>query len=588
MSEIANRRATRRRAIQPEGVNVADVAQPFLVQLPGVLEQLKLVAGLRWGLLRNSLRNKNGRWDLIGMVIAGVVSGALVIGLCVAFYVGTYFFLTKGHASWMALLFWAIFLWWQVFPVLVAGFGANFEFENLLRFPLSLAAFYLLGLGYGFADFAAVSSVCWIGSMLVAATIVRISAVPVLLVVCLLFLLLNVTLERLVGSWLEKLLAKRRARELFIGIFLLAMVSMNFLSPFLQRYRKSSEPQFLRFLPYLWWTPGSLAGNAIPAAGSYSSHTALIGLAGLCVWLIALSVLLWFRFKAQYLGEEVSESSAPEKQRKKARFREIAGVVGQKPDIPAPGWASLLFLSPQVSGVMVKEFRYLTRNSFFFITFLLPPIMVVVFSFQFTETNSPLKEHAISPEMFFPAIMAYLILMLLFPAYNSFSFEGKGIQTYFMAPIRFRDILLGKNLLLLSLISLELIVSLTLMVWRVGWPTMPSFFATIGAAVFAVTGQLTIANWSSLSFPKKMEIGKFKGQRNNGVAVWTAFGVQILVGGIAAVVLLAGRWFGNPWLPAAAFVGLTIATFGGYVASLDSLDRLAEKKKELLINTLCK
>jgi ABC-2 type transport system permease protein len=567
---------------------VADVTQPSLVQLPGVLQQLKLVAGLRWDLLKNSLLNKNSRWDLIGIVIAGVVSGALVIGLCVAFYVGTYFFLTQGHASWMALLFWAIFLWWQIFPVLVAGFGANFEFEKLLRFPLSLKAFYLLGLGYGFADFAAVSSVCWIGSMLLAATIARISAVPVLLAVCLLFLLLNVTLERLVGSWLEKLLAKRRARELFIGIFLLAMVSMNFLPPFLQRYRKSSEPQFLYFLPYLWWTPGSLAGNAIPAAGSYGSQATLIGLVGLCVWLISLSTLLWFRFKAQYLGEKISESSTPEKQRKKVRLGEIAVVAGQKPNIPARGWTSLLYLSPQISGVMAKEFRYLTRNGFAFIAFLLPPIMVGVFSFQFAETNSPLKEHAISPEIFFPAVMGYLVLMLLFPAYNSFSFEGKGMQTYFMAPIRFRDILLGKNLLLLSLISLELIISLTLMVWRIGWPTMPSFFATIGAAVFAVTGQLTIANWSSLSFPKKMEIGKFKGQRNNGVAVWTAFGVQILVGGIAAIVLLAGPWFGNPWFPTAAFVGLTIATLGGYVASLDSLDRLAEKKKELLINTLCK
>jgi len=567
---------------------VADVAQPSFVQPPGVLEQLKLVAGLRWDILRNSLRNKNSRRDLIGIAIAGVVSGALVSGLCVVFYVGTYFFLTKGPANWMALLFWAIFLWWQVIPVLVAGFGANFEFKGLLRFPLSLKAFYLLGLGYGFADFAAVSSVCWIGSILVAATIARIGAVPVLLVVCLLFLLLNVTLERLVGSWLEKLLAKRRARELFIGIFLLAMVSMNFLSPFLQRYRKSSEPNFLHFLLYLGWTPASLAGNAIPVAGSYGSHTALTGLAGLSAWLIALSTLLWFRFKAQYLGEEISEGAAPEKQRKKARFGVVAGVVSQKPDLRARGWESLPFLSTQVFGMMAKEFRYLTRNGFSFITFLLPPIMVVFFSFQFTGTNSPLKQHAVSPDMFFPAIMAYLILMLLFPAYNSLSFEGKGILTYFMAPVRFREVLLGKNLFLLSLVSLELIVSLTLMVWRVGWPNMPRFFATIGATVFAITGQLTIANWSSLSFPKKMEIGKFKGQRNSGAAVWIAFGAQILIGGIAALVLLAGRWFGDPWLPAAAFAGLTIAAFGGYVASLDSLDRLAEKNKELLIDTLCR
>jgi len=567
---------------------LADVAQPSGVRLPGVLEQLKLVAGLRWGLLRNSLRNNNRRRDLIGIVVAGVVSGAFVIGLCIAFYVGTYFFLTKGHTSWMALLFWAIFLWWQVFAVLVAGFSANFDFTNLLRFPMSLKTFYLLGLGYGFANFAAVCSLCWIGSMLMAATIARINVVPILSMVCLLFLLLNVTLERLVVSWLEKLLAKRRVRELFIGIFLLAMVSMNFLSPFLQSHRKPSEPRSLHFLSYLWWTPGSLAGNAIPAVGSYGSHATLIGLAGLSLWLVALSALLWFRFKAQYFGEELSESSAPKKPRNNTWFGQVAGAVGQKSDLHAREWESLLFLSPQVFGVMVKEFRYLARNGFSFITFLLPPIMVVVFSFQFTGTNSLLKERAITAEMFFPAIMAYLILMLLSPAYNCFSFEGKGMLAYFMAPIRFRDVLLGKNLLLLSLISLELIVSLALMVWRVGWPTMPRFFATIAATVFAVTGQLTIANWSSLSFPRKLEIGKLKGQRNNGAAVWTAFAVQIVTGGIAAVVLLAGRWFGNPWFPTAAFVGLTIATFGGYVASLDSLDRLAEKNKELLIDTLCK
>lgn len=569
---------------------MADVAgHPAVeLQVPGVVEQLKLVAGLRWGLLKNSLRSKNSRWDLIGMIVAAVASGALVIGLCVAFYVGTAFFLSKGHASWMALLFWALFLWWQVFPVFVAGFGANFEFKNLLRFPLSLEAFYFLGLGYGFADFAAVSALCWMGSMLVAATVVRISVVPVLLVVCVLFLFMNVTLERLIGSWLEKILAKRRARELFIGLFVLAMVSLNFLSPLLQRYGRTAQPKFLHFIPYLWWTPGSLAGNAIPRAGNYISHGALVGVAGLSAWLLVLSALLWFRFKAQYLGEEISESAAPKEPKKRVRLAIVPGRTGESIAMKAGGWESLPFLSPQVIGVIVKEFRYLMRNGFSFITFLLPPIMVIFFSFQFTGRSSPLKEHAISPELFFPAMMAYLILILLSPAYNSFSFEGKGILSYFMAPIRFRDVLLGKNLLLASVIVVELTVSLTILVWRVGWPTFPRFVATASAAIFAVTSQLTIANWSSLSFPKKMEIGKFKGQRNNGVAVWTAFGVQILVGGIATVVLLAGRWFGSPWLPATAFAGLTVATIGGYIASLDSLDRLAEKKKELLIDTLCK
>ena len=98
----------------------------------------------------------------------------------------------------------------------MAGFGANFEFTRLLRFPLSLRAFYLLGLGYGLSDFAAVSSICWIVSMVAGAAVARLGVVPVMLLVSVLFVLMNVTLERLVGSWLEKLLAKRRTRELFL------------------------------------------------------------------------------------------------------------------------------------------------------------------------------------------------------------------------------------------------------------------------------------------------------------------------------------------------------------------------------------
>lgn len=293
------------------------------------------------------------------------------------------------------------------------------------------------------------------------------------------------------------------------------------------------------------------------------------------VWLGATSGLLWLRYKALYLGEEWSESGAPAAA--KHRLRRQASASAR------PG-----FLSPPIAGVMRKEFHYLTRNGFSFITLLLPPVMVAFFSMQFAGNNSMVKEHGLPPQTFFPAAMAYLILILLSPAYNSFAFEGRGIQSYFMAPVRMRDILVGKNLFLVCVVGIELTVSLGVLVWRIGFPGFPLFLSTIAAAAFAVMGQLTIANWSALSFPKKMEIGKMKGQRNSGVAVWTAFGAQILIGGIATVVLLTGRWFGNPWLPVAVFAGLTAAALGGYLASLDPLSTLAERKKELLIETLCR
>jgi ABC-2 type transport system permease protein len=549
---------------------VADVAQ-----MPGVWQQLKLVCGLRWHILRNGLQRKNNRWDLIGMVWAVFLSALLVLGSCFAFYAGTYQFLVKNRPQWMALLFWGLFVWWQVVPIFVVGFGVNFEFKKLLRFPLSMRAFYLLGLGYGLADFAALSSIAWIISMLAGAMRAQASVVPVLLMVSALFVLLNVTIERLVGSWLEKILAKRRTRELFFGLFILSMVSLNFLSPAMRTFGSSAKPWFFEIIPYLWWMPGSLAGNAVAGAAHGDLQGVLPGLAGLLVWIVVTSGFLWRRFRAQYFGEELGESSAPIAAKRRASRGETSRELPR-------------FISPQVAAVVVKEFWYLTRNGFAFITFLLPPIMVIFFSMQFAGKNSMLREHGLSPEMFFPALMAYLILILLSPAYNSFAFEGKGIQTYFMTPVRFRDVLLGKNLLLAALVVLELSISVAVMIWRVGWPSPAMFVSTVAAVAFAVVGQLSIANWSSLTFPRKMEIGKIKGQRNSGVAVWTAFGTQITLGVICAAILFAGKQTGNPWLPAIALAGLTAAAAGGYSASLSAMDRLAEQKRELLIETLCR
>jgi ABC-2 type transport system permease protein len=543
-----------------------------IVQLPGVWEQVRLVAGMRWRILKNGLRKKHNVWDLIGMIWVCFFSGAIVLGLAFAFYAGGYEFLAKGRPGWLALLFWGIFLWWQVFPIFIAGFGSTFEFATLLRFPLSLRAFYLLGLGYGLSDFAAISSICWVLCMIAGAATAQLNVVPAMLLVSLFFVLINLTLERLIGSWLEKILAKRRTRELFLGLFIMSMVSLNFINPLLQRMGHGAEPKVLQIIPYLSWLPGSLAGNAVKAAVGSNLRGYSLAIAGLAIWSVATSVFLWQRFAAQYGGEVISESAAPAVARKRIRQRVDAAEH--------PG-----LLSPQVAAMVMKEFRYLTRNGFAFLTLVIPPMMVFFFTLQFGP-GSMLKQHSLKPTIFFPGILAYLILMLLSPAYNSFAFESKGIQTYFMAPVRFRDVLLGKNLFLIGLVTFELTLCLALLTWRVGWPGTSMFVATIMAGAFAVLGQLAIANWSSLSFPKKMEIGKMKGQRNSGVAVWTSFGVQIVVTGVCALVLFVGRWTGNPWLPSFAFAGLTAAALGGYTASLKAMNGLAEKNKELLIETL--
>src|SRR5690349_24561879 len=84
-----------------------------------------------------------------------------------------------------------------------------------------------------------------------------------------------------------------------------------------------------------------------------------------------------------------------------------------------------------------------------------------------------------------------------------FAFEGRGIQAYFMAPLRFREVFLGKNLLLVSVLTVEMGLSLAMLSWRLGLPSAPVLLATLTAILFAVVGQLSLANWSSLNFPRK-------------------------------------------------------------------------------------
>ena len=548
---------------------MADLTQPA-----GIAKQILLVAGLRWRLLHNNLRRKQNRLDLLGLVIIGLLGGALVVGVCFALFEGAYTFVSTGRIAWLSFLFWGIFLWWQLFPVVVAGFGVSFDFRNLLRFPLRLSAFYLMGLAYGLADFSGGAGLAWLIALIAGAAKARPSLLPALLLVGALFLLFSVTLERLLGSWLERLLARRRSRELFFAGFILLMISLQLLGPLMNRYGASVGPMIAHLLPYFAPLPPTLAGSAMDAASSGNLPAMVLDIGGLCLYILAFSALLWLRFAAQYRGEELSETST-------ATTTGARAKAGRESDSDA-----LRLFSPQVAAMIRKEVRYLLRNGFAALLLFLPPILVFALISQATMLAGLRK--GISSDLFFPGLVGYIILILMAPAYNSFAYESSGVQTYFTSPLRFRNVFLGKNFVQVSLIAAELILCITAFSYRVGLPSLPVLMATLAAIVFTVVGQLSIANWSSLSFPRKLAFGQVYGQRQSGMAVLVAFGAQILLFGISSLVLMLGRWTGDRWLPAKAFVLLAAAAVGGYIAALDALTSYAEKKKEKLIEALCR
>ncbi len=561
---------------------MAEVVAPLSLR-----QQIALVAQLRWRILRNGLRKKNNSADLVGMIFASLFGAIVVLGPTVGFYFAGYTFVSSGRLQWLGALFWAIFAFWQMIPILAAGFGSKFEFRTLLRFPFSAAAFYSIGLAYGLADFPALASICWLLALSAGITVAMPGMLPVMLVLVFLVILLNVTLERLVGSWIERLLARRRSREIFFALFLLAMFSMQFISPLQRKFAGTANPAaLLEAARYLSSFPPSLAARFVTGAIRHDFTDVAIAFSGLAMFIAFFSLLLWQRFVAQYRGEAISDSSGPVK------------TIGDHGSLPAATGGSASFardwrnffglLSPAVGAMVRKEYFYLVRNGFAFLLLILPPVQVLFFSSQFAGKHPNFGGRGVSVDMFFPGMMAYTILVLMGPAYNVFAYEGRGIQTYFMAPLRFQDIFVGKNLVSAAIIACEVAISGGVLAWRVGWPSIPVLCATIGALVFTIAGQLPIANWASLRFPRKLEFGSMRSQRNSGVAIWIMFGIQLLMGGISALVLSAGRWSGNPWLPAESFAFLAAAALGGYFASLQPLTEFAQARKESLIEALCR
>src|ERR1700736_6392576 len=287
---------------------MADLAGPI-----SLAEQIRLVAGLRWRMLVNGLRKKNNVLDLIGMGFVSLLALILILGPCFAFYFAGYSLVSAGRLQWLAAPFWVIFIFWQIFPIFAAGFGSGFEFRTLLRFPFSPSAFYLIGLAYGLADFPALASICWLLVMTAGATLAKPSILPIMLVLIMLIILLNVTMERLIGSWLERLLAKRRSREIFFGIFILIMFSTQFITPIQRQYAKRSPNPgaFVGMVKYLAPFPPSLSARVIAGAVRRDFADIALGLSGLTGFVFLFSALLWQRYASQYRGEELSESPAP-------------------------------------------------------------------------------------------------------------------------------------------------------------------------------------------------------------------------------------------------------------------------------------
>jgi ABC-2 type transport system permease protein len=538
--------------------------------------QFAAIASVRWQLFANSLRTLRGRFEMVSRIFivlafaGGGLGGAMGVGAT------SYFFASQGKIEWLAFLLWPIFLFWQLFPVMATAFTENVDSSNLLRFPLSYPSYFLIRLVYGAFDPATAMGCFWLFAMAVgigfAEPLLFLWAVVVLLA----FAIVNILLGRMIFAWVERWLAQRRTREILGVLFFLIIISFQFIGPLASRYGGKRAPGMTRVaeqvLPVERLLPPGLAAAAI-AQATQQAAVALGALGLLGVYAFAFLALLHIRLRAQFRGENLSESTAQRKTLARGQSARYAGWA--VPGLPGP-----------CAAILEKESRYLARSGPILFTLVMPVVILLIF--RLTPGNSGkgggFLVHA--PDLAFPVGAAYALLILTNLVYNNFGPDAAGVQFFFASPVRLREVLIAKNLAHSAVVGIEVVLVYLGVCFLYRPPAAGATLATLAGILFALPVNLSIGNLLSIYSPKKIDFGTFGRQKASGSTQLAAFGSQAALFGIAAVVVLASRIFGSIWLATILFLVLAAFAFLAYVLLLNRAEQMALDRREIMISEL--
>jgi ABC-2 type transport system permease protein len=543
---------------------------------PEARGQFAAIAQVRWRLFVNSLRTTSGRIDLGSRVVIGLVFALAGFGGAFGLGGAAQFLVSHNKAEWLAVLLWPVFMFWQLFPVLATAFTSNFDSSNLLRFPLSYPTFFLIRIVYGSLDPATALGSLWLFGIALGIGFAAPQSLPWAALVLLVFATLNILIGRMIFAWVERWLARRRTREILGIVFFLIIISFQFIGPLVNHFGEGSRSAVTHFvsqwLPIERVLPPGLATSAIARAMRNDFAFAIGAFLLLLAYENAILFLLNLRLRAQYHGENLSEGMA-----RSTPAKEKTAIQ--------PGWR-LPGLSAPVTAIFEKEFWYLSRSGPMLFTMIMPVVVLVLFRLTPSRSGDEQGFLVRAPDLAFPVGAAYSLLILTNLVYNNFGADAAGIQFYFVWPVRFRQILMAKNLAHAGVLALE-----TVLVWLVVClvfrpPSAGVTLATLAGLFFALLVNLSVGNLLSISSPKKIDYGTFGRQRASNITVFASFGVQIAIFGLAALVLLTARRFGRFWLATLLFMGLSAIALAAYALVLNRADQLALARRETLISEL--
>ena len=542
-----------------------------------VRSQVSAIAVIRWRMFVNRLRTKSGKVELVSRIFVTLAFALGGVGGFSAAIAGSYYLVLQDKSEFLALLLWPVFFFWQLFPVMATAFTNNPDSSELLRFPLTYRTYFLIRLAYGFFDPASALGSLGLFGIFLGTGFARPSLAPWTAVVLASFALFNLVLMQTVFAWLERWLAQRRTREIMGVLFILLMLSFQFIGPMMERFGSAQRPQFGRTTQIATQIQAIFPPGLAAASIAQVSHGRLvIGLAALALLgtiTAGLGILLHVRLRTQFRGENLSEAAA------RPAAAQVAGI--------AVGW-NLPGFSESLAAVFEKEMRYLARSGPMLLTLIMPVFMIVVFRVGGMNYMKQSNFFNRAPDMAFPSVAAYALLVLTNLVYNSFGGEAGGMQFFYAAPVSFKHIVLGKNLAYAGILAFNTILAFSVVTYFYGAPRPAITVATLAGLVFAAPLNFAVGNLLSIYAPRKRDFSTFGRQNVSQTTVLASLGVQIVIIGCGAAAFMIARLYQNPWIAALIFLFLSAISIPLYLYVLSRLDAVALSRRETLLGELCR
>jgi ABC-2 type transport system permease protein len=470
--------------------------------------------------------------------------------------------------------------------------GTVFDPTELIRFPLAVRNYIAIRLCFGLLTPANVIGTLMSASIAAGVIVARPDLWLVAVLALAVFSLTIVLFSRMVFAWVDRWMATRRAREIYTGIFFAVMLLgqwANFtFNPGLNHGHHSGiSPEHMQMAlnfvhsaqPYLVWLPPELTANAILA----SAHNNLSQAAEFTL-ICALYAAIFFaifamRMRTEFRGENISDNAGSVS--RKTIKPTTTPVSAHTPVLATSGHERNFGFSPVVLAQLGKELLYLRRNVGILYGIVAPIVLVLIFASKFSSRGG-------SSAWVFPGAVAYTMLTISTFSYNSFGLEGTGSQFYFLAPVRMRDVVFAKNIMIFLLAIAEVALTYVVISWSAGTPPMSLAISAVLWAVATMLVSTIVGNMRSFTTPKKITSARMGNKQVSQLSALIGMGILLGSATVAAVPIGLAFYLDKTWIMLPFFLVFALVAAFFYERSLRSIDRFALTHREELFEELCK